>query len=242
MVAVALLVVGCGGSDPTVSAEQASSPSSAPAASVSTASPGPAGPGSVPGRTERPSSSGSVPAGGKVSRLGGSAASTTSTAAPSVPPTPSGGEVRQWASEASATSNYALKPGDPWHASQAVGPPDAGDLCADNPKAWASLLKDEVAVLTVRFAEPVWASELTVHQTFNPGQVVKLEALGPGGASSVLYEGRPAAPGGCPELGYLKGLALTHPVDALAITVDQSVLGLGWIEIDAVELVGTAAT
>ncbi len=210
-VSVLVLAAGCGGSaSPPAASER---PSDQPAATA-------------PGTTARPS-------GGRVARLGRGPAPAT-VATPAAP-----GTIRQWASSATATSNYGAEPGSSWNATSAIGAPDVDPSCADDPKAWASKARDERATLTVRFPRPVRATELQVYQTYNPGQVVELALLGPDGQRTVVYQGAPAAPDGCPVQGYLKGLEVAHPVDAVAITVDQSVLGTGWAEIDAVELVGT---
>lgn len=146
--------------------------------------------------------------------------------------------IRQWGSWAEATSTYGPAGSTDWDASQATGAPDVDPQCQDDPHAWASATRDEVATLTVHYDVAVQATELNVYQTFNPGQVSRLDLLGPDGEVSTVYEGEPAPADGCPVTGYLQELAVGHPVVAIAVTIDQSVLGTGWAEIDAVELVG----
>lgn len=159
----------------------------------------------------------------------------TTTTEPAAP-----GEVQQWASSAEATTQYG---DDSWSAAQATGEPDAAE-CADDAKAWASLASDTVDVLTVHFAEAVVPSMVSVVQSYNPGQVTEIAVSGPGGESAVVYEADPSAmpDASCPSsLDVGIGALATFPVDTVAITVDQSVLGVGWGEIDAVQLVGAAA-
>jgi len=151
-------------------------------------------------------------------------------------------ELRQWADTASATSNYGPSEGDPWNASQATGAPDVDPNCGDVDKAWASKEKDTVDILTLGYPVAVIPSEIRVFQTYNPGQVVKLEVKGPSGQSTVIYEGAPTASDACPVEGYIQNLDVGFPVDTVLVTIDQSKLGIGWAEIDAVELVGQPAT
>ncbi|MBS1250461.1 MAG: hypothetical protein MAG431_02055 [Chloroflexi bacterium] len=143
--------------------------------------------------------------------------------------------LKQWAKEAEASSVYV----DPeWGADQATGAPDAPG-CGDYQFAWASAASDEVATLELTYGTPVYVSAITIIQSFNPNQVVKVEILDPEGEFTVVYQAAPVVVDRpCP-------FALSVPVEKLdfksnrvRITVDQSVLGLGWNEIDAVRLAG----
>ena len=152
--------------------------------------------------------------------------------------TGSGDEIRQWASKASATSSYGPLEGDPWNASQATGAPDVDPNCGDQKGAWASKEQNTVDTITLSYPVAVIPSELRVFQTYNPGQIVRMEMKGPSGQAKVIYEGQPQPPDGCPVEGFLQNLDVGFPVDTVLITIDQSKLGTGWEEIDAVELVG----
>ncbi|MFN8373791.1 MAG: hypothetical protein U0694_13065, partial [Anaerolineae bacterium] len=80
------------------------------------------------------------------------------------------GEVRQWALEAEATSEYGS---DSWSAAQATGAPDVSD-CVDSTAAWASATSTEVATLTVTFELAVYPTEVNIYQTYNPGAIVSV--------------------------------------------------------------------
>lgn len=166
----------------------------------------------------------------------GSSRGPSGTTPSSAPPT--GDELRQWASKASATSNYGPLDGDPWNASQATGAPDVDPNCGDQKAAWAAKEKNTIDTITLTYQVPVIPSELRVFQTYNPGQIVRMEMKGPSGQSKVIYEGDPKVADGCPVEGYLEKLDVGFPVDTVLITIDQSKLNTGWAEIDAVELVG----
>lgn len=143
--------------------------------------------------------------------------------------------IRQWASSAVASSEY----GDPdWAAVQAVGEPDT-DECGDYPTAWASSSSGTVEWLEVYFDVPVYATEINIIQTYNPDQVVEVELIDADGEYVSVYEQEPVAVDEpCPYTLNLVGDPTEYLVQGVRITIDQSVLGLGWNEIDAVEIVG----
>ena len=162
---------------------------------------------------------------------------TQATALPSLPASlPQAGEIRQWAASATASTEY----GNPdWAASQATGAPNVAE-CSDNNLAWASIDGSTVQWLELTYATPVKPFEINIYQTYNPGQIVKVELFATDGQTTYLaYTATPVKLEVCPHrlTLFLDGSHLA-PVDRLRITVDQSVLGVGWDEIDAVELVG----
>jgi len=145
------------------------------------------------------------------------------------------GEVRQWAISAEASTSYA----DPeWAAEQATGEPDT-DRCGDYQSAWASSGSDSVDWLELQFETPVYVSAVNIVQTFNANQVTKVELLGTFGRSLMIYEQTPVqVDQPCPYMLSIMVEKTPALYNAVRITVDQSVLGLGWNEIDAVQLVG----
>jgi len=159
------------------------------------------------------------------------------TVVPTVPASiPQAEEIRQWAVSAAASSEYS---NPDWAASQATGAPNVAE-CGDNALAWASRDDTTVDWLELTYATPVKPFEIDIYQTFNPGQIVKVELFSPDGqASYLVYTAAPAKVEACPQKLTLPldGSSLA-PVDRIRITIDQSVLGVGWGEIDAVELVG----
>ena len=152
---------------------------------------------------------------------------------------PSGDQIRQWASEASASSSY----GDPdWHARQATGAPDTLiEECEDRTTAWASAGSDTVEWLELSYETPVVPTEIYIIQTHSPDQVVKVEVLDSAGSYHQVYTGEPVNL--WDECPYTLSIPLDedYPVVAVKITIDQSVIPTTWNEIDAVELVGVTA-
>ena len=112
--------------------------------------------------------------------------------------------------------------------------------CGDDANAWASSDDTTVEWLELTYATPVKPYQVNIYQTFNPGQIVKVELFSPDGQTDYqAYKATPAKVATCPQLLTLStdGSNLTQ-VNRIRITVDQSVLAVGWGEIDAVELVG----
>jgi hypothetical protein len=150
-------------------------------------------------------------------------------------PMVTGQVIRQWAVRAEASSEYS--PTD-YSAMQAAGAPDV-DACGENPLAWASVSADTEEYLILHYETPVNPTELVIYQTNNPSQVVEIQLFDTTGESWLLWYGDPQELTHCPDVW-------THTVELdevfytnkVVLWLDQSVLGLGWAEIDAVELVG----
>jgi DNA-binding beta-propeller fold protein YncE len=140
--------------------------------------------------------------------------------------------VRQWASEATASSFYAPD----YEPAGATGAPDVA-TCQDSPDAWASADPNGLETLELGFRTPIFAVGVTIHQSYNPGFVSKVELIDERGEASTVYTATPAPGGVCPgalEVGFEQ--TLTRVV-AVRLTVDQR-SGANWAEIDAVELIG----
>ncbi|MSZ71643.1 MAG: hypothetical protein F2716_04860 [Actinobacteria bacterium] len=126
-----------------------------------------------------------------------------------------------------------------WSASRATGEPDVVD-CGDNGMAWAPSTTSEVATLTVQFGTPVVPSEINVVQSYNPGTITSIEVVDVNGDSTVVYSGVPKVGADCPAASAFPVTGVTTAVDEVNITIDETVLDLGWSEVDAVQLVGIA--
>jgi hypothetical protein len=143
--------------------------------------------------------------------------------------------VRQWASAVEASSEYGTSD---WAASQATGAPNTLE-CGDIETAWAAAGQDTSEWINLYFTTPVYPTEIRVIQTNNPDQVVQVDLIDMQGQFVTVYTGQPRqVENPCP-------FGLSIPVtrsDILAqgvrITINQSVLNLGWNEIDAVEIAG----
>ena len=145
------------------------------------------------------------------------------------------GQLRQWAAGAQASSEYA----DPeWAAIQAIGEPDTA-RCGDYQTAWATAGSDTVETLVLTYTLSVHVTAINVVQSFNPNQVTQVELVGAFNRATTVYERDPVqVDQPCPYTLVIPVEKTERPYDTVRITVDQSVLGLGWNQIDAVELVG----
>jgi hypothetical protein len=121
----------------------------------------------------------------------------------------------------------------------ALGEPDTFE-CGDQVTAWASQESDTEEWLELGYAVPLYVTGIVIHQSYNPTQVTKIELIEPNGSIHEVYSGDPVDKGSnCPYKTVLSWEnPLNYPVEAVRITVDQSVLGIGWAEIDAVQLSG----
>ena len=145
-----------------------------------------------------------------------------------------GGEIRQWASHASATSEY----GNPdWAAGQATGEPNTPQ-CGDYATAWATLSSTGVDALTLAYGAPVTPTRIEIHQSYNPGAITQVDVTTPGGSDRhIVYQAQATPVAECP-------FVLVIPISGLDVKVGEVVVYLdqtthpGWNEIDAVELIG----
>ena len=143
--------------------------------------------------------------------------------------------IRQWASEAYAETEYSSTD---WAASQATGAPDV-DVCGDNVKAWASTSSIGTDSIELIYDTPVSPTEINIYQSYNPSQVVEVDIVDLNGDAWIAWSGEPEYIETCPDLMTIT-LELEEPlyIDRVVIYIDQSILQLGYNEIDAVELVG----
>lgn len=142
------------------------------------------------------------------------------------------GRVHQWASTAGASSEYT---NTGWSAMQAAGKPDtlaAGDARS----AWASMSADGGEEwLELGYEHRVRPTRVRVHETYNPGAVVRIEGRDEEGAWRILWEGKDPVREG---LGWLDvPVAAGFATRAIRIMLDSAGVA-GWNEIDAVELIG----
>jgi hypothetical protein len=148
---------------------------------------------------------------------------------------PSGTLLRQWAVDATASSQYGE---DAWSAMQATGEPDV-DAYSDDIDAWAPAPSDgTIEWLEVGYAQAVIPTAVTIVENLGNGAVTTVEALDrERGEWVVLWSGTDPSPQQL--IGFSPRLAdADFPTDRLRITLDSDLVA-GWNEIDAVELVGT---
>lgn len=160
------------------------------------------------------------------------AAAAATALAPTATAIPEADVLRQWASEADASSFYAPD----YDPAGATGPPDV-EGCQDSPDAWASADPNGLETIELRFKTAVFAIGVNVYQNHQPGFISRVELIDDRGRASEVYAGEPALSAECPgrlEVSFDQTLSR---VVAVRLTVDQRA-GANWSEIDAVELVG----
>jgi len=91
-----------------------------------------------------------------------------------------------------------------------------------------------------QFSELVIPQEIIIHQSFNPDQISKVEVQDPErqGYYTVLQKNPLRVDRPCPFELVVPVEGIDFLTNTVRITVDQSQLGLGWNEIDSVQLIG----
>jgi hypothetical protein len=138
----------------------------------------------------------------------------------------------QWAVEATASSHYALPD---WSPRRATGEPEV-PACADDARAWASARGNTVEWLELTYAEPVFASEVRIYQTYGRGAISRVTLIDESGDVQLVWEGvDETSP--CP--GYLSIIVnpMETRVNRVRVDLDESRTDM-WNQIDAVALVG----
>jgi hypothetical protein len=141
----------------------------------------------------------------------------------------------QWASAAIASTQYG---DEDFSARQASGAPDVPKY-ADHPRAWApSASERQQEWLEVTFAKPASATALRIRQSFNPGTIVRVDAIGTDGQSVAMWSGRDASAYPPEQMAWfaIRFPATQVPVQRARIVLDTPATK-GWKEIDAVQLV-----
>ena len=140
------------------------------------------------------------------------------------------GRVRQWAVEATASSEYGATD---WSAAQVTGAPDSPG--GDARTAWAA--KDADAGpewLRLKYPASVRVSKVRIHENLTPGGVVAIDVVGEDGVRRRAWEGEDRS-GDAPAWfeADLQGFVGRE----IVILLDTK-KHAGWEEIDAVELLG----
>jgi hypothetical protein len=147
------------------------------------------------------------------------------------------GEVMlQWASSATASSQYGP---DSWSADQALGEPDTSEY-GDFATAWAPAGSDiGPQWIEVGFDVPVRPTEVVIWESSGAGFVTLVEALDEGsGEWVILWQGTDGSPDFL--VGFSPPLRSTDIVtDTLRVSIDTD--RPGWNEVDAVGLYGVPA-
>jgi sugar lactone lactonase YvrE len=140
--------------------------------------------------------------------------------------------LRQWASDASASSQY----NDSYAADGATGPPDV-EGCRSSEQAWAPAAPDTLETLELTYDTPVFASQVLVHQSHQPGAISQIELLDEQGDYTTVYTSTATLRNECPTVLDVQFQPTLSRIVGVRLTLDQR-KEANWIEIDAVELVG----
>jgi len=144
-----------------------------------------------------------------------------------------GDEISQWASSASASSEYVG-----WEAVGATGAADV-DGCGDLAGAWASEKWSEGVEWWLGYYDtPVIPSQISVHQNFNPGTIVNLVVFPVGSDEPIVLEdSADDSARDCPHIFTYQVSGIEVAIDRVGLFVDQRAIE-NWTEVDAVELIG----
>ncbi len=146
--------------------------------------------------------------------------------------------LNQWASKViNFSSEYSTTS---WSAKQILGSPNTNSY-GDRSTAWTTKQADAgIEYITVGYNTPVYATGVTVRETYNPGFVRKIEAIDTNNIFHTVWSGvEKIVPNqinnfsvNWPRTSYL--------VKALKVTIDTASVP-SWQEIDAIELRGIEA-
>lgn len=156
-------------------------------------------------------------------------------------PTPTGEPVdpravflRQWASDAKASSEYGE---DDYSAKQATGAPDTVG-CSDARTAWASETTTGEETLELFYETPVIPLRVEIYQNVGNGAIVSVELIPAEGGDPIILPDSADPRTDCPGVFRLP-VVLETPVFVTGVVIhfDQSITNY-WNEIDAVRLTG----
>ncbi len=151
----------------------------------------------------------------------------------SITPTAVAGEIGQYATKASAGTQFSLSR---WSAMQAVGAPDTS-TCGE-PTAWASLGSDTKDWLLLDYDQAVIPTRIVIYESNHPGAITQVEVTDEAGQTYRVYSAAAISISQCPFKLEFQVKDVNNPVRSVRVTVDQSSHD-GRDEIDAVQLFGT---
>jgi len=144
----------------------------------------------------------------------------------------------QWAVSATASTTYNDATGDAsWSAQQTTGAPNVTKY-ADSVYAWAPKEKNKGTVtLELTYADPVYATNVRIFENLGSGAATKVELKDIDGVYHEVWTGTDPTKG----LNYLQvNLSQrSYKSNTVRITLDTTKSPEEWVEVDAVQLVGT---
>ena len=122
-----------------------------------------------------------------------------------------------------------------WGPEQAIGEPDTMQA-GDQVTAWASLSQDGGEEwLICEYAKPITATAVRVHETYNPGALVRVMVLNDKDEETLAWEGEDPTPRDQGKGVSVIPIKPDGPVKRLKLYFDSAAVP-GWNEIDAVGL------
>ena len=121
---------------------------------------------------------------------------------------------------------------------QAIGEPDTA-VCGDAPTAWSPVDADGIAWLELTYDSPTVPTLINIIQTHNPSQIVKVELIDYFDNYAEIYTAQPYRFDECPYTLSIPVFDVGYQIRGLRITVEQTALGMGRPQIDAVEVIGS---
>lgn len=126
---------------------------------------------------------------------------------------------------------------NPYQATQATGPPNVTPAGSDSALAWCPASENKgIEWLELRYEKPVSAAELQIHNSLNPGAIIRVQV---GGSTGPLQE-LPTVPGPPIAVQILPILSQME-ISCVKLELDTAVVP-GWNQVDAVALVDAAGT
>lgn len=145
----------------------------------------------------------------------------------------SAADLSQWASGATASSEYSASG---WSTNQATGAPNT-DKCGDVNTAWAPRSSgSDPEWLKLSFTTPVMATGIRVHETYNAGSIYRVDLVDTSGQSHTVWTGTDST--ACPGWFEITFSKTEYAVNGVILHTKIA----GWEEIDAVELIGDTDT
>jgi len=148
----------------------------------------------------------------------------------------------QWVSGAEASSSYSPDKKNresSWHEFQITGKPNVENY-GDDGRAWTSAEADKgLEWIKLTYDKPVFASEIRIRQSYNPGAIIKIELIDDNGKSHIVWEGPDKTKYEESQIQWLiaKFDKTDYKTKTVKITLACNAVP-GWNEIDAVQLVG----
>jgi hypothetical protein len=146
--------------------------------------------------------------------------------------TPTPAVLSQWAIAAEASSQFGFPD---WSVTRATGAPEI-DACTDDSRAWASARGNGVEWLRLRYAQPVYTTEVRIYQTLGRGAIFRVSLVNEDGTAQRIWEGEDTDRT-CPGVLVVTVPQTAERIVGVHIDLDESRTGF-WNQIDAVELIG----